>query len=518
VELTVDGRHYDVAEAAGSLLEVLRDVLHLEMVKDGCSPQGQCGCCTVLVDGEPRVSCVTPARRAEGREITTVAGLEPSAAAAWGAALCATGGTQCGFCTPGIVVRLEALRARADLTDRTAVDRALAAHLCRCTGWATIREAAAMVATNATSGGEERDLVAAARRAELEGGTHQRVAPDIALGGVVFGDDGAPDGSLIAVSDGSGGWVVGESMAELRAGSGKVQGRRTTLPVTPPLELPEGDWERTLRTSWVEPAYLETDAAWCAPGGEPSDPLANGGAFGGKLATQVGRVARELADLHGRPVRVRASREDTVRHGPKRPPVAAAVRSDGGVVVVVARTEGIAERIREAALAVEVVEVDVAGPPTSSELRGAGWAEIAVLLSSLREGPDEVHAPEGGRAVAVVLADGTIDIEVDGGDPLDEAVLRSYVIGAAHMAVGWVTSEGIAVDDDGSPVDLTVRSFGIVRPAEMPEVHVRLAPGSSARPPVRVSDAAFAAVAAAVWRHQGFPPEWPTGRPVEPTR
>lgn len=511
----MDGRHYEIDAEGASLLEVLRDRLGLEVVKDGCSPQGQCGCCTVLVDGDPRVSCVTPARRAQGRSIVTAAGLDPAASAAWGAALFATGGTQCGFCTPGIVVRLEGLRARTDLTDRAAVDRALAAHLCRCTGWATIREAAAIVGTAAPAG-DARDLEAAARRAELEGGTPQRVGADVALGGVVFGDDGAPTGALLAVSDGQGGWVVGESMAELRAGSGKVQGRRTTLDAGPPLEVPEGDWARTLRTSWVEPGYLETDAAWCEPGGEPSSALANGGAFGGKLTTEVGRVARDLADLHGRPVRVRASREDTVRLGPKRPPIAAGVRADGSGVVVVARTDGIADRIRTVAPGVEIVEVDLAGPPTSSALRAAGWAELAVLISSLGDGPDVVCSPNGGRAEALVRDDGSIDVEVDGGDPLDEVVLRSYVMGAAHMAVGWVTSEGIALDEAGRPVDLTIRSFGIVRPADMPEVRVRIVAGGSARPPVNASDAAFAAVAAAVWRHQGFPADWPTGRPLLP--
>jgi len=78
------------------------------------------------------------------------------------------------------------MRSRADLTDRAAVDRALAAHLCRCTGWATIREAAALVGSTQPAGSAERDLAAASRRAELEGGTPQHVGPDVALGGVMF--------------------------------------------------------------------------------------------------------------------------------------------------------------------------------------------------------------------------------------------------------------------------------------------------------------------------------------------
>ena len=84
---------------------------------------------------------------------------------------------------------------------------------------------------------------------------------------------------------------------------------------------------------------------------------------------------------------------------------------------------------------------------------------------------------------------------------------------AVHMALGWVTSEGLTVDADGSVASLTVRSFGIVRPGEMIPVEVEIIdePGVE---PVNGSDAVFAATAAAVWIAQGTPPAWPTGRPV----
>jgi len=125
----------DVEAVEGeSLLSVLRERLGIVSVKDGCAPQGQCGCCTVLVDGEPRVACVTPAVRVEGRSVTTVEGLAPDVRAALAASFVASGGSQCGFCTPGIVMRACGARVR-DL------DRALAAHLCRCTGWRTIYDA-----------------------------------------------------------------------------------------------------------------------------------------------------------------------------------------------------------------------------------------------------------------------------------------------------------------------------------------------------------------------------------------
>ena len=108
LRFVLDGRAVEVPDDGCSLLEALRDRLHVRSAKDGCSPQGQCGCCTVLVDGQARVACVTPARRVAGREVTTVEGLDD--ADRWAAAFTAAGASQCGFCTPGIVVRLSARR------------------------------------------------------------------------------------------------------------------------------------------------------------------------------------------------------------------------------------------------------------------------------------------------------------------------------------------------------------------------------------------------------------------------
>ena len=114
-----------------------------------------------------------------------------------------------------------------------------------------------------------------------------------------------------------------------------------------------------------------------------------------------------------------------------------------------------------------------------------------------------------GGPSARCLEDGSIEVEVDAGEVLDEVVLRSYCIGAAHMALSWVTSEQLAVGPDGRPDDLTVRSFGVLRAVDTPAVDVVIA--ASDRPPVNGSDAVFGAVAAAVWASEGFPPRWPTG-------
>ncbi|HLM65474.1 MAG TPA: 2Fe-2S iron-sulfur cluster-binding protein [Acidimicrobiales bacterium] len=535
LQFEVDGMQVEVPDDGTNLLVALRELLGARSPKDGCSPQGQCGCCTVLVDGQPRVACVTPARRVRGRTITTLDGLDADRRQAWGDAFCATGASQCGFCTPGIVLRLEALRAKgADLTDPAPVEQALLAHLCRCTGWRTILDAAALGGA-AAPGGHARDLDAASRRATIEGRAPQRVAPEVALGRGGFADDLAPHDALVAVPDGAGGWAVGDTLAEARAASGKVQGRRTTAELTHPVAVPEGDWAVTLQTTWVEPAYLEVDASWCVPGGEPATPLANGGAFGGKADAAVAAAARALADEHDRPVRVVLSREDAVRRGPKRPPLAAGVRADGTGVVRVVRSPGFAQAIVAVAPGLVIEEVDVPGPPTSCAPRATGWAEAIALLAAVhgagapgrsdRPGVAAAERSDGRAAVTVCSPEGAVataevalgdaprvSVRVTCGDPLDEIVVRSYAVGATHMALGWVTSEGLAVDGAGEVHDLTIRSFGVLRAVDTPPIDVTVEPADG--PPVNGSDAVFAAVAAATWLAQGTPPAWPTGTPV----
>lgn len=508
--LTVDGVAHIVDDAGDTLLGVLRDRLGVMGAKDGCSPQGQCGCCTVLIDDQPRVACVTPARRANGKTITTIDGLPSDRLAEWGRAFCAAGGSQCGFCTPGIIVRLDALdRKGTDHGDTAAVEQALLAHLCRCTGWQTIAEAWQNFGSGQTD--PARDLEAAARRATIEGGTPQQVLPEIALGRGGFAADTAPTDALIAVPDGAGDWIIGESLADAQAAAGKVQGRRTTIDHSWPLEVPDamdGPWVATIRTTWVEPGYLETDASWCSPGGEPSSPLANGGAFGAKRSSGIAEAARRLADDADRPVLALASREHTVQHGPKRPPVAGGVRSDGTGTLRVIRTPGIVEAIHSVAPTLTVEEVDAPGPPTSADIRGAGWVEALVLLAGAKGDAGEIRSPAGATARAEIRA-GEIHVSVRCGEPLDEVILRSYCIGAAHMAWSWLTSEALAVDEHGEIHDLTIRSFGILRAMDTPTIHVTIEPDDG--PPVNGSDAVFAAVAAAGWIASGSRQDWPVG-------
>ena len=530
VTFTVDGEEVEVADEGISLLEALRDRLGKRTPKDGCSPQGQCGCCTVWVDGGARVACVTPLRRVAGREVTTLEGLDPDVRNRWAEAFSETGASQCGFCTPGIIMRLAALGGRTTEVDDSAVRVALLAHLCRCTGWCSILEAAGRVfGPDDTGGGvgesTGRDLAAGARRAGLEGGSPQVVGPRVALGGGGFADDSAPADALVAVPDGRGGWVVAETLHDARRQAQKVQGRNSTVAVRHPLELPPGDFALTLVTTFVEPGYLEPDASWCEPGQAPASPLANGGAFGGKLSSPVAATARRLADEHGRCVRVVMAREDVVRMGPKRPPIAVGVRDDGSGVLRVARTVGSGPldrwvmAVESVAPGLVVEEIAVPGPPVSAEMRGAGWAEATVLLAALearrlgRVGPGHevtVESPDRARATAVIGPDGAVRVTVAAGEVLDEVVMRSYAVGAVHQALGWVLREGVATDPEGNVLDLTIRSFGILSARDMPAVDVVVE--DSGGPAVRGSDAVFAAVAAAAWLAAGLPPAWPVQR------
>jgi hypothetical protein len=506
------------------------------------------------------VACVTPLRRIAGRQVTTVDGLDPDVRRRWADAFVAAGASQCGFCTPGIVLRLAALATRRQRVDEAAIRAALLAHLCRCTGWETVVDAACDAlaidrgrptdaaldrdrtpagdttpADDPTPGGNagpppDRDALLTSWRAQLEGPAFQSSGPDAVLGRAGFADDTAPAGAVVAVPNRDGELVIGVDVADARRRAGKVQGRNSTAPLRHPVDVPDGDWALTLRTTWVEPAYLEPDASWCTPGGVPASPLANGGAFGGKRRSPVAADAARLATALDTPVRVVWSREDVVRRGPKRPPVALGIRADGTGVLRIGRgvlagrpaldpLDAVAGRVQAVAPGVAVEVVDVAGPPTSADLRGAGWVEASVALTALAalaEGhtgpgtPADIVGPSGGRARVTVADDGAVAVDVWAGELLDPVTLRSYCIGAVHQALGWVRSEGIAVDAAGDVHDLTVRSFGVLPARDTPRVDVTM--HRSDRWPVNGSDAVFAATAAAAWLADGLPPAWPTRR------
>jgi carbon-monoxide dehydrogenase small subunit len=140
--LTVNGRAHEVAVAPHrTLLELLRDELRLTGTKEGCG-EGDCGACTVLLDGVPVNSCLVLALEAAGREVTTIEGVAPGPGLdPLQQAFVDTGAVQCGFCTPGMVLSSRALLAMCPDPTRAQVRRAISGNLCRCTGYQKIVDA-----------------------------------------------------------------------------------------------------------------------------------------------------------------------------------------------------------------------------------------------------------------------------------------------------------------------------------------------------------------------------------------
>ncbi len=129
-----------------SLLDVLRDRCGVTSPKDGCQPQGQCGCCLVLVDGQPKTSCAMPAESVRGRSVLTLEGLSEGDRATIAGAFASAAGVQCGFCIPGIALRAHHLLGKNPSPSRTEIARAVDGHLCRCTGYVKIVDAIELLA------------------------------------------------------------------------------------------------------------------------------------------------------------------------------------------------------------------------------------------------------------------------------------------------------------------------------------------------------------------------------------
>jgi aldehyde oxidoreductase len=146
-EFTLNGAPVRVGDDHPHLLSALREELGVLSAKDGCSPSGQCGCCTVLVDGKAVVSCNLTLERIAGSQVTTLEGIDDDARDRMAAAFASTGALQCGFCTPGILVRAASLLEKKGAgLDRATAARHLGAHLCRCTGYVKILDAVELLA------------------------------------------------------------------------------------------------------------------------------------------------------------------------------------------------------------------------------------------------------------------------------------------------------------------------------------------------------------------------------------
>ena len=153
MRLTVNGTEHEVgAPALTTLLHVLREELFVTSPKAGCQ-QGGCGACTVLVDGQPRRSCLVPVGAVEGAQVTTVEGLgAPDELSGVQAAFHEHYAAQCGFCTSGFVMATQALVERGDANiEREEVIEALNGHMCRCTGYVKIVDAVTAAVRGDTS-------------------------------------------------------------------------------------------------------------------------------------------------------------------------------------------------------------------------------------------------------------------------------------------------------------------------------------------------------------------------------
>jgi len=182
VALRVNDRDVDVSIGHPHLLSALRDELHLTAAKDGCSPSGQCGCCTVLIDGKAVVSCQQPLDKVAGKSIVTLEGLPKDERTRYAEAFSACGGLQCGFCIPGIVMRAKGqIDKKGAALTRSDMARHLGANLCRCTGYVKILEAIEAVATDTVPTAPQGGGIGA-RNVKYE-------APELALGDRDYVDD-----------------------------------------------------------------------------------------------------------------------------------------------------------------------------------------------------------------------------------------------------------------------------------------------------------------------------------------
>ncbi len=185
----LNGEGVEVPDDRAHLLVALREDLGIISTKDGCAPSGQCGCCTVLLDGKAVVACQVSLEKVAGREVVTLEGIDEQER--YADAFAAAGALQCGFCTPGILVRTKALLDKDPELTREKAARHLGAHLCRCTGYVKILDAIEALARG------ESPAPSLAGGVGAPAAKHQGTA--LSAGRRPFIDDLAPEGLLHGV-------------------------------------------------------------------------------------------------------------------------------------------------------------------------------------------------------------------------------------------------------------------------------------------------------------------------------
>ena len=323
-------------------------------------------------------------------------------------------------------------------------------------------------------------------------------------------------------------WVVAESLLEARARAGKVQGRRTTVDARPPLldrmpPCPPGGVQ--LATQWVEPAYLEPDASWCEPGGEPASPLANGGAFGGKVHSRApARRARAR-----RPVRARRCASST------------RAKTSCGSGRSVRRSRRSRSRATASSRSTAWSRAARAQPrvwPTPRRRRGAGALDRGRRRRSAGElRPARGRARRAGACSSRARSDRDVDVVTPSGARAQRAGRRRRRQGHARRrrrsrpAIRstksccaptrsaprtWRSVGSRAKGSRSTPRPARSTTSRSVRSACCARRRRRRSPSRSStipRPPrARSTDAVFAAVAAATWNALGRPTTFPAPR------
>jgi len=147
VRLRLNGSERTIDPRPGeSLLQALRNQCGIISIKNGCEPQGQCGCCLALIDGSPKVTCAIPAEKAAGREVLTLEGIDQDERDLYSRAFVSAAGIQCGFCIPGILLRAKHLVDGNPNPSRQDIAKAIDVNLCRCTGYVKIIDAVELMA------------------------------------------------------------------------------------------------------------------------------------------------------------------------------------------------------------------------------------------------------------------------------------------------------------------------------------------------------------------------------------
>ena len=375
-----------------NLLDALREELGCRSVKDGCSPQGQCGCCTVWVDGAPRVACVTPVRRIAGRRVTTLGGSAGGTAPALGRRLRPTRRQPVRLLharhrpAPGRARERPRAAATTGATSRRPCGRTCAgaragSPLWRrpAARWASRvrrRRPRAILATRSWPRGAPRS----------RGPAFQSSGREVVLGAGGFADDTAPPDALVQLgADGA----LAPSLRTARARRGRVQGRNSTVPLSHPVDVARGrlgpDAADVVAGARLRRARRQLGPAGPAPRLSPGQRRRlRGQAAQSGTERAPGRWPAPRATRCGCCGAVRTSfgAGPSARRWPWRcAPTGAA--SCASVARRVRPTGSAAGPCGSDSPDVAVELVDVAGPPVSPDLRGAGWAEVLAARAAL---------------------------------------------------------------------------------------------------------------------------------------